>query len=87
MQLGQTKGPHLRILVGGHGDELGLLEGEDVRVGSAAGCLRLPIVHLDDVQPRLVLMEGLEHDHLRENWMLVGVDGSSTPTLADPWPG
>lgn len=81
-QLRPALGPHLRVLVGGHGDELGLLEGEDVRVGSVAGRLRLPVVHLDNVQPRLVLMERLEHDHLRENRMLAGVEGTSTPTVA-----
>lgn len=82
--------PHLGVLVGGHGDELGFLESKDVCVGSVAGRLWLSIADLDDVQPGLVLMEGLEHDHLREGRTAVRVGGGSSkepspsPTYGQP---
>lgn len=46
---------YLLVLVGGHGDELGLSEG-DVGDQTVAG------TNADDVQLGLVLMEGVQHD-------------------------
>lgn len=58
--------PHLCILVGGHSNKLGFLESKDMRIGRVTGCLWLSIIHLNNVQSGLVLMEGLEHNHLKE---------------------
>lgn len=78
--------PHLGVLVGGHGNKLGFLESEDMRVGRVAGGLWLAIVDLHDVQPGLVLMEGLQHDHLEREPVAVGRGGSSMGPLPLWWP-
>lgn len=75
--------PYLLVLVGGDGDELRFPEG-DVGHQAVAGA------HTDDVQLRLILMEGVQHDleqtqvHLKTaTWWtpcpLVAIGGITAP--------
>lgn len=57
-------GTHICVLVSRDSDELGLREDEGLSFGGLEGILRAVLLDLHDVETRLVLMEGLEHDHL-----------------------
>lgn len=52
---------YLVVLVGGHGDEGGLWEHMGAE-GCVFGAKSIVLIGLDDVQPRLVLMHGVEDD-------------------------
>lgn len=78
--------PHLGILVGSHSNKLGFLESKDMRFGGNAGRLWLSIIYLHNVQPGLVLMEGLEHDHLRERARRLWGWGGGKPKDPPPPP-
>ena len=48
---------HVCILIGCDSDELVLRKDESLGLGGEEGVLRTIVLHLNDVQPRLVLME------------------------------
>lgn len=52
---------YLVVLVGGHGDEGGLWEHVGAK-GCVFGAKSIVLIGLNDVQPRLVLMHGVEDD-------------------------
>lgn len=52
------------VLVSSNSDELVLRESEGLCFGFAAHVLHTILCHLHDVQSRLVLMQGLQDDHL-----------------------
>lgn len=61
---GRLDWTHVCVLVGGDGDELGLREDEGLSFGGKEGLLGAVLLHLHDVETRLVLVQRLEDDHL-----------------------
>lgn len=55
---------YICVLIGCDGDELRLREDEGLSFGREEGILCAVLLHLHDVETRLVLVERLEHDHL-----------------------
>lgn len=69
---------YVSVLVGGYGDELGLWKGEtlSLHVITQAHVLHPVLRHLHDEQPRLVLVQRLQDNHLQgENLPLVSKCG------------
>lgn len=75
-----TEAMYLVILVGGHRDEGGLWEhmGAESRVFGAEGIV---LIGLDNVEPRLVLVHGVEDDLEHR-----GLTVSSRSLFSAPWP-
>lgn len=55
---------HVGILVSSDSNELSLREGEGVGMWGGVRSFALPLLHLRHVQPWLVLVQRLQHDHL-----------------------
>lgn len=55
---------YISVLVGSDGYKLGLWEGEALRLHVTADVFHPIFCHLHDVQPRLVLMQRLQDNHL-----------------------
>ena len=70
---------HAAILIGGDGDELGA--GEDV--GGVRGCIidLVQIGALDDQNTRLVLVHGVEDDHVWIIYQVIGEFGGAETDL------
>lgn len=56
---------HVGVLVGSDSNELCLGEGEGVGVWGGVHCFALTLLHLRHMQPWLVLVQRLQHDHLQ----------------------
>ena len=59
-----TKATHVCVLIGCHGDELCLWEDEDLGLGGKEGVIGAVLLHFYYVQTGLVLVQGLQHNHL-----------------------
>lgn len=62
--LSNIKCSYIGILVSCDGDELRFCEGESLDSSWLAGVLCPILVYFDHMEPRLVLVEGLENHHL-----------------------
>lgn len=81
---------YLVILVGGHRDEGGLWEHVGAESG-VFGAKSVVLISLNDVEPRLVLVHGVEDDLEEKDLMLSSRAPSANPrpltSFIWPWPG